>query len=49
MLFKYCHDFFDALIADTLDLSDVFLNLSEVDGLAVFLQQRVKVMNFATQ
>ena len=35
MLFKYCHYFFDTLIADALDLTKVFLDLTQVDGLAV--------------
>ena len=43
MLLKYCHDFFDALIADALDLTEVFFNFPEVNGLAVFLQQSVSV------
>ncbi len=43
MLFKYCHDFFDALIADAFDLADVFLNFTKVDRLAVFFQQLISV------
>lgn len=43
MLFKYCHDFLDALIADALDLPEVFFNLPQVNGLAVVFQQSVGV------
>ena len=32
MLFDYSHDFFDALIANTLDLTEVYFNLPKVDG-----------------
>ena len=43
MLLKYCHDFFDTLIAIALDLPEVFLNLSQVDGFAIALQQSICV------
>ncbi len=32
MLFDYSHDFFDALIANILDLTEVYFNLPKVDG-----------------
>lgn len=43
MLFKYCHDFFDALIADTLDLTEVFFDLPQVKGFSIVLKQPISV------
>ena len=43
MLLDYSHDLLNALIADALDLPEVFFNLPQVKGLAVILQQSVSV------
>ena len=43
MLFNHSHDFLNALVADALDLPEVFFNLPQVDGLAIILQKSVCV------
>ena len=41
MLLDHSHNLLNALIADALDLPEVFFNLPQVDGLAVIFQQPV--------